>query len=391
MSGPLNGKVAIAGIGATEFSKDSGRTEMRLAVEATLAALADAGIEPAEVDGMCTFTMDNNPEMDLHRLIGGKRMTFFSRIDYGGGGACAPLMQAALAIEAGVANVVVCYRAMNERSWYRFGTGASVAQSPTYLPASHYSWYVPAGLSTPGSYVAMAARVYMHKYGVTSADFGQVSVAARDFAATNPKAFFHGKPITLDDHQQSRFVAEPLRLYDCCQESDGAVALVVTSLARARGLRHKPAVVRAVAQGSALGQHRMTSFYRDDLARLPEMGLVAEQLYAQSGLGPDDIQSAILYDHFTPYVLEQLEEFGFCGRGEARDFVRAGEHARGGRLPINPNGGQLGEAYIHGMNGIAEAVRQLRGTAVNQLDGISNMLVTAGTGVPTSGMILGRD
>ena len=391
MSGALNGKVAIAGIGATEFSKNSGRTEMRLAVEATLAALADAGIEPAEVDGMCTFTMDNNPEMDLHRLIGGKRMTFFSRIDYGGGGACAPLMQAALAIGAGVANVVVCYRAMNERSWYRFGTGASVAQSPTYLPASHYSWYVPAGLSTPGSYVAMAARVYMHKYGVTSADFGQVSVAAREFAASNPKAFFYGKPITLDDHQQSRFVAEPLRLYDCCQESDGAVALVVTSLERARGLRQKPAVVRAVAQGCAEGQHRMTSFYRDDLTRLPEMGLVAEQLYAQSGLGPDDIQSAILYDHFTPYVLEQLEEFGFCGRGEARDFVRAREHAKGGRLPINPNGGQLGEAYIHGMNGIAEAVRQLRGTAVNQLDGIGNMLVTAGTGVPTSGMILGRD
>ena len=113
----LSGKVAIAGIGATEFSKASGRTEMRLAVEASLAALADAGIDPAEVDGMCTFTMDNNPEMDVHRLIGGKRMTFFSRIDYGGGGACAPLMQAALAIEAGVANVVVCYRAMNERSW----------------------------------------------------------------------------------------------------------------------------------------------------------------------------------------------------------------------------------------------------------------------------------
>ncbi len=391
MNAALSGKVAIAGIGATEFSKDSGRTEMRLAVEATLTALADAGIEPAEVDGMCTFTMDNNPEMDLHRLIGGKRMTFFSRIDYGGGGACAPLMQAALAIEAGVANVVVCYRAMNERSWYRFGTGAGIAQSPTYLPASHYSWYVPAGLSTPGSYVAMAARVYMHKYGVTSADFGQVSVAAREFAATNPQAFFYGKPITLDDHQQSRFVAEPLRLLDCCQESDGAVALVVTSLARARGLRHKPAVVRAVAQGSALGQHRMTSFYRDDLASLPEMGLVAEQLYAQSGLGPDDIQSAILYDHFTPYVLEQLEEFGFCGRGEGGDFVRAREHAKGGRLPINPNGGQLGEAYIHGMNGIAEAVRQLRGTAANQLEGISNMLVTAGTGVPTSGMILGRD
>lgn len=387
----LSGKVAIVGIGATEFSKDSGRTEMRLAVEASLAALEDAGIAPEEVDGMCTFTMDNNPEMDVHRLIGGRNLTFFSRIDYGGGGACAPVQQAAMAIASGVANVVVCYRAMNERSWYRFGAGTAMAQSPTWLAANHYSWYLPAGLNSPGSYVAMAARVYMQKYGVTSADFGRVSVAARAFAATNPQAYFHGKPITLDEHQQSRFVAEPLRLLDCCQESDGAVALVITSVERARKLRQKPAVVRAAAQGSAEGQHRMTSFYRDDLTQLPEMGLVAKQLYAQSGLGPADIQAAILYDHFTPYVLEQLEEFGFCGRGEAKDFVRSGQHARGGRLPVNPNGGQLGEAYIHGMNGIAEAVRQLRGTAVNQLGGIEHMLVTAGTGVPTSGLILGRD
>ena len=387
----LSGKVAIAGIGATEFSKDSGRTEMRLAVEATLAALADAGIEPAEVDGMCTFTMDNNPEMDVHRLIGGKDMTFFSRIDYGGGGACAPVQQAAMAIASGVANVVVCYRAMNERSWYRFGGGTSMPQSPTFLTANHYSWYLPAGLTTPGSYVAMVARVYMERYGATSEDFGRVSVAARDFAATNPKAYFYGKPITLDDHQQSDFIAEPLHLLDCCQESDGGVAIVLTSLERARGLKHKPAVVRAAAQGSAQGQHRLTSFYRDDLTHLPEMGLVAKQLYAQSGLSPDDIQAAVLYDHFTPYVLEQLEEFGFCKRGEAKDFVRAGQHARGGRLPINPNGGQLGEAYIHGMNGIAEAVQQLRGTSVNQLEGIEHMLVTAGSGVPTSGIILGRD
>ena len=390
MSDFLSGKVAIAGIGATEFSKNSGRTEIRLAVEAALAALADAGIAPEEVDGMCTFTMDNNPEMDVHRLIGGKDMTFFSRIDYGGGGACAPVLQAAMAIATGVANVVVCYRAMNERSWYRYGSGTPMTQSPIFTHANHYSWYLPAGLTSPASYVAMAARAYMHKYGVTSADFGQISVVAREFAATNPKAYFYGQPITIDDHQQSRLVADPLRLLDCCQESDGAVALVIVSAERARGLKNKPAIVRAAAQGSAQGQHRMTSFYRNDMTTLPEMGLVAKQLYAQSGLKADDIQSAILYDHFTPYVLEQLEEFGFCGRGEAKDFVRSRQHARGGRLPINPNGGQLGEAYIHGMNGIAEAVRQLRGTAVNQLDGLSNILVTAGTGVPTSGLILGR-
>lgn len=387
----LSNKVAIAGIGATEFSKNSGRTEIRLAVEATLAALADAGIEPSEVDGMCTYTMDNNPEMDVHRLIGGKELTFFSRIDYGGGGACAPVMQAAMAISAGVANVVVCYRALNERSWYRFGSGAKIAPSAEYASAMHYSWYVPAGLSTPASHVAMAARRYMHKYGATSEDFGRVSVAARDFAATNPKAFFYGAPITLEDHQQSRWIAEPLHLLDCCQESDGAVALVITSVERARDLRQKPVVVRAAAQGIGEQQHRMTSFYRDDLLGNPEMGVVARQLYSQSGLGPADIQAAVIYDHFTPFVLTQLEEFGFCGRGEAKDFVRAGEHSRNGRLPINPNGGQLGEAYIHGMNGIAETVRQLRGTAVNQLNGLDHMLVTAGVGVPTSGLILGRD
>lgn len=391
MSGAgIGGKVAIVGIGATEFSKNSGRTEMRLAVEATLAALADAGLETDAVDGMCTFTMDNNPEMDVHRLIGGRDLTFFSRIDYGGGGACAPILQAAMAIVSGIAETVVCYRALNERSWYRFGSGATPMRSPTFLN-THYGWYVPAGLSTPASYVAMVARRYMQEFGVTSQDFGLVSVAARDFAATNPAAFFHGQPITLDDHQNSRWIAEPLHLLDCCQESDGAVALVVTSVERARCLRRKPVIVAAAAQGSAQGQHRMTSFYRDEITRLPELGLVARQLYDQSGLAPADIQSAIIYDHFTPYVLIQLEELGFCRRGEAKDFIRSGEHARGGRLPINPNGGQLGEAYIHGMNGIAEAVRQLRGSAVNQLDGLVNILVTAGTGVPSSGLILTRE
>ena len=127
----------------------------------------------------------------------------------------------------------------------------------------------------------------------------------------------------------------------------------------------------------------------EGISDLPEMGVVANELYAQSGLGPDAFQTAVLYDHFTPFVLPQLEEFGFCKRGEAKDFIRAGEHARGGKLPINTHGGQLGEAYIHGMNGVAEAVRQVRGTAVNQVADVENVLVTAGTGVPTSGIILG--
>ena len=135
----------------------------------------------------------------------------------------------------------------------------------------------------------------------------------------------------------------------------------------------------------------MTSYYRDEITGLPEMGICARQLWADTGLTAKDIQSAVIYDHFTPLVLPQLEEFGFCERGEAKDFVKDGNIEIGGRLPINTNGGQIGEAYIHGMNGIAEAVRQVRGTSVNPVAGLQNVLVTAGTAVPTSALILARD
>jgi len=207
-------------------------------------------------------------------------------------------------------------------------------------------------------------------------------------AATNPKAWFFEQPITLEDHQASRWIVEPLHLLDCCQESDGAVALVVTSAARARHLRQKPALIRAAAQGAMDDQMNMTSFYRHDIGALSEMRLVAEQLYAMSGLGPREIQTAVLYDHFSPFVLPQLEVFGFCPRGAAKDFIKDGNIEIGGGLPVNTHGGQLGEAYIHGLNGVAEAVRQVRGTYVNQVPGVHNVLVTAGTGVPTSGAIL---
>jgi len=236
--------------------------------------------------------------------------------------------------------------------------------------------------------VAMVARRYMHRYGATSEDFGRVTVADRRHAATNPLAWFYQRPVTLAEHQSSRWIVEPLRLLDCCQESDGAVAVVVTAADRARDLPHPPAVISAAAQGAGPDQFTMTSYYRDDLTGLPELGVVARQLWRQAGIAPSDIRTAILYDHFTPYVLMQLEELGFCARGEAKDFMAGGAIELGGRLPLNPHGGQLGEAYIHGMNGIAEAVRQVRGSSVNQVPGDGPVLVTAGTGVPTSGLIL---
>ena len=381
----LSGKSAIAGIGATEFSKESGRSELQLACEATADALGDAGLEPSDVDGMVTFTMDSNDEIAIARSVGIPELTFFSRIHHGGGAACATVQQAAMAVATGVAEVVVCYRAFNERSGNRFG------RTDRARPGAAYDWYSPFGLVTPASWVAMFAQRYMHEFGVTSEDFGRVSVADRKHAATNPKAWFYEKPITLAEHQSSPWIVEPLHLLDCCQESDGGVAIVVTSPQRAKDLRHGGVTIAAASQGSSWDQESMTSYYRPEINGLPEMGLVGRQLWAQSGLSPSDVQTAVIYDHFTPFVLVQLEELGFCGKGEAKDFIRDGNIEVGGGLPLNTHGGQLGEAYIHGMNGIAEAVRQIRGTSVNQVEGVEHVMVTAGTGVPTSGLILGGD
>ncbi|MFG2584435.1 lipid-transfer protein [Streptomyces malaysiensis] len=379
----LGGRAAIVGIGATEFSKDSGRSELKLAVEAVHAALDDAGLTPADVDGLVTFTMDTSPEISVAQACGIGDLTFFSRVHYGGGAACATVQQAALAVATGVAEVVVCYRAFNERSGRRFGSG--VQHREPSAEGAALGWSLPFGLLTPASWVAMAAQRYLYAYGLKPEVFGHVAVTDRRHAATNPAAYFHGKPITLAEHAASRWIVEPLRLLDCCQETDGGQAIVVTSVERARDLPRPPAVITAAAQGAGRGQEQMTSFYRDDLTGLPEMGVVARQLWRSGGLTPADIDVAILYDHFTPFVLMQLEEFGFCGRGESAGFVA--EDA----LPLNTHGGQLGEAYLHGMNGIAEAVRQIRGTSVNQVPGAARALVTAGTGVPTSGLLLGAD
>jgi acetyl-CoA acetyltransferase len=385
----IDGKAAIVGIGATEFSKESGRSELQLSAEATKAALADAGLTPAEVDGLVTFTMDTSSEIALARELGIPELRFFSRVNYGGGAACGTVLHAAMAVATGVADVVVCYRGFNERSGSRFGQVSVAAATQVNTNGLDNAWTYPMGLGTPAATVAMFARRYMHEYGATSEDFGRVAVADRKHAATNPDAWFYGKPITLEDHQASRMIADPLHLLDCCQESDGAVALVVTSAERARDLPQPPATIRAAAQGSGPDQFVMTSYYRDQIG-LQEMGLVGRELWRQSGLRPQDMDTAVLYDHFTPFVLMQLEELGFCGRGEAKDFVADGAIELGGRLPLNTHGGQLGEAYIHGMNGIAEGVRQMRGTSVNQVADAQHVLVTAGTGVPTSGLVLGR-
>ena len=390
MPNKMKNQAAIVGIGQTEFSKDSGRTEMTLAVECVTAALDDAGLSPKDVDGMCVFTMENNPEIQVQRNIGGGDLRFYSRIHYGGGAACATVHHAAMAVATGSADVVVCYRAMNERSGRRFGSGVQDRKQEASAEGSQYAMYSPFGLTTPGSWVAMYTQRYMHQYGATSEDLGRVAVSSRGYAAKNPDAWFYERPITLEEHQKSRWIVEPLHLLDCCQESDGGVAVVITSAERAKDLKQKPVMIKGSGQGAANQQHMMTSYYRPDITGLPELGLAIREAYESAGVGPDDIGAGVLYDAFSPVVLITLEEMGIVKPGEAADFIKDGHLDPGGRLPSNTNGGQLGEAYIHGMNGVNEGVRLIRGTSSNQPGDTDNVLVTGGSGVPTSALVLGQ-
>jgi acetyl-CoA acetyltransferase len=384
------GKAAIVGIGATDFSKKSGRSELRLAVEAIATALDDAGLSRADVDGMLTYSMDTNPETEVARNFG-QDLKFLARMGTGGGGTGGIIQLAALGVVSGIAESVVVYRAFNERSGRRFGAGVvpETFDVATAESVAH-AWSRSFGLVTAAGAAAMHARRYMHESGATSEDFGRVAVAARQHAATNPKAYFYQRPLTLDEHQASRWIVEPLHLFDCCQETDGAVAAVVTTLERARDLRNAPAVVYAASQGLAWDIETALASYNHDEG-LPELELAGSQLWTMSGMTHDDIQAACFYDHFTPFVLEQLEALGFCGKGEARHFVADGNIELGGRLPINPHGGQIGEGYLHGLNGVLEAVRQIRGTAANQIPNVENVLVTGATLAPTSALIVGRD
>lgn len=386
----LSNEAAIAGIGATPFSKKSGVSELSLAAQCISAAIDDAGIHPSEVDGLASYTLDSTDEIEVARAVGCGDLTFFSRMNYGGGAAVCLVHQAVMAVATGAAKNVVIWRAMNGRSGKRMGRG--ISGDITSSDIIHWSWYMAYGMLTPASWIAMIANKYMHEYGVTHEDLGRVAISQRNYASTNPNSLFYGKPITMEDYLASKWIAEPLRLYDCCQENDGGVAILITSVDRARDLKQKPAIIRGVSQSSTQGQEQMTSFYREELTALPEMELAGKIIYEQSGLSPNDIDAACLYDAFTSEVIMQLESFGFCGKGEGKDLVREGALDIDGRLPNNTHGGLLSEAYIHGMNNIAEGVRLIRGTSVNQpAKDINHVLVSSGVGVPTGAMILGTD
>ncbi len=382
-------EAAIAGIGQTEFSKASKRSELQLAAECAMAALNDAGVAPADVDGMITFTLDNSDEIHLARCLGVKDLAYTTRIPGGGAAAVATIYQAMAMVNAGLCENVLIWRAMNERSQYRFGQ--PITMESAFQPGNGTGsllWCMPYGAQTPATWEGLAAQRYMQKYGVTNEDFGRVSVVQRKHAASNPNAWFYQRPITLEEHQASKWIVEPvLRMFDCCQESDGGVAMLITSLERARDLKQPPVHIVGACQSIPRDNEVISNYFHSgDLADMPEARGTAQRLWAQTGMSPQDMQLAMLYDAFTPQVLKQLEAFGFCGDGEAAGFVKDGNIEVGGSLPVNTNGGLIGEAYIHGMNNITEAVRQIRGTAANQVADVQHALVSSGM----AGAVLGR-
>lgn len=371
----------IAGVGHTDYSKASGRSELHLAAQASVAAMADAGLSAEDIDGTVTFTLDGTDELALARTLGIPELRYSARTRGGGGGSCATIQLAASAVISGAANAVLIYRAFNERSGRRFGQ----PQPGSGNRPGAMDWYLPFGLDTPAKFYGLWFQRYMFRYGVTNEDFGRYSVVARRHAATNPNAWFYRRPITLEDHQQSRWIVEPiLRLLDCCQESDGGVALVVTRADRAPDLPSPPVGIAAAAQSHLVPGDEMFNYYHQDISTFPEAAALGAALRVQAGISVADIDTALIYENFSPIVFLQLEALGFCPPGEAKDFVADGHIDLDGSLPVNTNGGLLGEGYIHGMNNIVEAVRQIRGTATNQVHGARHVMVSAGR----SGLIL---
>jgi acetyl-CoA acetyltransferase len=383
MNKALSNSTAIVGVGQTEFSKAAGRSETQLASEAILAALSDSGLSTDDVNGLVSYTIDPVEETELVRALGIPEVNFSSRVPYGGGGSQGVVLHAAAAVASGAADVVIAYRSIKARSGARFGR-AEVGGSPTssHSGTTAMQWCTPYGVLTPASWMSLNATRYMHTYGVASSDFGRAVVQFREYAATNPNAHFYGKPITLEDHQASRWIAEPsIRLFDCCQETDGSVALVITSAERARDM-DRPVLIAAAAGAALFEEEVASNHYQPDLAVMSGTVALAKQLFDGFGIARSEIDVAMIYDAFSPIFLMQLEGLGFCGFGEAKDFIADGNLGLKGSLPCNTNGGLIGEGYIHGLNLTVEAVRQLRGDSINQVENPSSALVCANrTGV----------
>lgn len=384
MAWALKDKYAIAGIGWTQFSKNSGRTVRSLASEACLKAVEDAGLKVSDIDGFVSFNFnDSVPAIAVATEMGVPQANY--AVDFLSGGNAANLitLTATAAIEAGLAKNVLCYRAMNGRSGFRLGGGREMAAHGIT------QWTAPFGWITYPQAMAMWCRRHMIEYGTTAEQLGEIAVQFRKNAGLNERAMQRA-PITMDDYMNSRMIVEPFRMLDICLETDGACAVLITSKDRAKDMKQKPVYITGGAYGG--GPNQGEDWF--DAVRWPDHShnyakYIAKDLWESSGLTPKDIDVAQIYDCFTYSILMQLEGLGFCKEGEGGSFIQGGRIALDGELPLNTAGGLLSEGYIHGLNHVIEATQQLRGQAgARQIKDAEVCLTTAGAMTCGSAMIL---
>ncbi len=382
----IKDKTAIVGIGETRYYKRGAAPtpEFQLALEAILLAVEDAGLTVEQIDGFASYSNDRNDPTRLAAALGLPQIGFSNMFwGGGGGGGSGAVGNAAAAVAAGYAKYVVAYRSLAQGQFGRFGQG-SQAKASTY-PMSYTQ---PYGLLSPAQTFAMRVRRFMYDHNIGHDALAAISLASYHHAQFNPRAIMYGRPLSREDYDNARWIVEPFRLFDCCQENDGAAAVIVTTPERARDLRQKPAIIMAAAQGS---------FYRQGAPahNAPDYGTsnfkgVAPLLYELAGIAPKDVQVAQVYENFTGGVLMSLVEHGFCSPDEANEFCTVENLTwPQGKLPINTSGGNLAECYMHGLELITEAVRQIRGTSTCQVQDCKISLVASGPMVsPVSSLIL---
>ncbi len=357
----MSGEACIVGIGETEFCRKpgSGMSQLGLQLQAAIGAIRDAGIRPSAVDGIMPFPNLGSAE-EFAANLGCENLRFAATVNMGGASPVASLEDAAAAVTSGRANHVLLPAGWNGYSGAR--AAQTVANDVSSIPGGAIArdYYLPFGFTTPPQWYSMIARRHMYDFGTTSEQLGRIAVAMRENAQLNPRAVMRGRRITLDDYMDSRMLASPYRVLDCCLETDGAAAVVVTTAERARDLRKKPVAITSAARGQPYPADEITN--REDLYKTG-LTMAAPEAFGRAGVRPSEVDFAMIYDCFTFEVLQQLEEAGFCERGEGGPFVEEVSVDPDGELPVNTHGGLLSEAHVLGMGHIVEAVRQLRGEA----------------------------